>query len=212
MDARRSRPASQPPAASMAARRAPTSRRRRAGTRQTPYVYDKVPRRDERFPDPVQHGRERRGVHLGRVEAGAAEAADDVLQAAARDRRARDDGQHHRRDAGQAVGLLPRHDAAALGRGPARDDGRGRVRRARHRLADARADQLHLVARAEHAAHADRAARRALLHRAGPDAEDRQALRVGGRPATRACRSRIRSRTSTGPTRCCTRASAGSGT
>ena len=43
-------------------------------------------------PRPVQHGRQRRGVHLGRVEARAAQAADAVLQAAARDRRARDDG------------------------------------------------------------------------------------------------------------------------
>ena len=34
----------------------------------------------------------------------------------------------------------------------------------------------------QHRMHADRTARGALLHRAGPDDEDRQALRVGGRP------------------------------
>ena len=33
--------------------------------------------------------------------------ANDVLQAASGDRRAGNDVQHHRRDAGQAVGLLP---------------------------------------------------------------------------------------------------------
>ncbi len=38
---------------------------------------------------------------------------------------------------------------------------------------------------AEHRVHADGAPRRAVLHRAGADAEDRQALRVGGRPASR---------------------------
>jgi hypothetical protein len=124
--------------------------------------------------------RQRRGVHLGRAVPAAAEAADALLQAAARDRRAGDDGEHHRRDARQAVGLLPRHVAPALGRGAARDDGRGRLRGARASLARAGAHQLHLVARPQHAADTDRTARGALLHRAGADAEDRQALRVGG--------------------------------
>ena len=49
----------------------------------------------------------------------------------------------------------------------------------RHRLAAKCHDELHLVARAEHAAHAERTPRRALFHRAGADAEDRQTLRVG---------------------------------
>ena len=42
-------------------------------------------------------------------------------------------------------------------------------------------DQFHLVARAEYAAQADRTARRALLHRAGPHAQKRKTLRMGGR-------------------------------
>ena len=119
--------------------------------------------------------------------AGEAEGADDALQAPARDRRAGDDGEHHHRDQGQAVGILPRHDPAALGRGPARDDGRGRLRRARRRL-DQGPHHAQLVAAAQHRMHADRTARRALLHRAGPDDEDRQALRMGSRASNRASR------------------------
>ena len=60
------------------------------------------------LPRPLQHGRQRRGVPLRRDDAAAGEDADDVLQAAARDRRAGDDGQHHPPDEGQAVGVLPR--------------------------------------------------------------------------------------------------------
>ena len=86
----------------------------------------------------LQHGRQRRGLSLRRAVPARAEDADDVLQAAARDRRAGDDGQHHHRDARQAVGLLPRHDPPALGRGAPRDDGRGRLRQSRHRLAASR--------------------------------------------------------------------------
>ena len=82
---------------------------------------------------------------------------------------------------GQAVGVLPRHVPAALGRGPARDDGRGRLRRPRRRLDEgphhATTGRMRLNTECtpmeRHA--------RAVLHRAGADAEDRQALRVGGR-------------------------------
>ena len=72
----------------------------------------------------LQHGRQRRGVPLRRAVPARAQDADDVLQAAARDGRARDDGQHHHRDDRQAVGVLPRPDPPALGRGAPRDDGR----------------------------------------------------------------------------------------
>ena len=164
------------------------------------------------LPRSVQHGRQRRGPDLRHVVPARAEAPDARLQAAARDRRAGDDGQHHRRDHRQAMGLHARHDAATLGRVAPRDDGRGAVCRSRRRLALAGARQLHVVARPEHADHGARAPRGAVLHRAGADAAPRQALRVGdsrrrpGRP------SRSPSRTTTGPTKCCMRASASSGT
>jgi hypothetical protein len=45
-----------------------------------------------------------------------------------------------------------------------------------------RHDQFHLVAGFEHATDAHRTPRRPLFHRAGPDAEKRQALRMGSRP------------------------------
>jgi len=80
-----------------------------------------APRRAVRGP--VQPGRQRRGVPVQPGVPAAAEDAHDAVQAAARDRRAGDDGEHPVRDEGQAVGVLPRHDAAAVGRGPARHDG-----------------------------------------------------------------------------------------
>ena len=73
-------------------------------------------------------------------------------------------------------------------------------------------DHAQLVAPAQHRMHADRAARRPLLHRAGPDGQDRQAVRVGGRRRARATRSWPRSRITTGPTRSSTPRSAASGT
>ena len=51
------------------------------------------------LPRSLQHGRERRSVSLRRAVPARAQDADDVLQAAARDRRARNDGQHHHRNA-----------------------------------------------------------------------------------------------------------------
>ena len=136
---------------------------------------------------PVEPGRERRGVPVRRGVPGAGQGPDDALQAAPRDRRAGDDGVDHHPDAGQAVGLLPRHDPATLGRGPARHDGRGRLRRPRRRL-DEGQDHVQLVVPAQHRMHADGAARRAVLHRAGADAEDRQAVRVRDGPGDPGCR------------------------
>ena len=100
-----------------------------AGYSAKPYVYDPVPRRDERFQDLYNQGVNAESFLYNPELPRPAEDADDALQAAARDRRAGDDGEHHHADQGQAVGLLSRHVAAALGRGPARHDGRGRLRR-----------------------------------------------------------------------------------
>ena len=54
------------------------------------------------------------------------------------------------------------------------------------RRLDAGPDHAQLVAPAQHRMHADRAARGPLLHRAGADDQDRQAVRVGGRRRGRA--------------------------
>ena len=96
----------------------------------SPYVYDPIAPPRRAVSGPLQPGSQRRGVPLRPRFPTAPKTLDDALQTAPRDRRARDDGQHHPPDEGQALGLLSRHVAATLGRGPARDDGRGRLRRA----------------------------------------------------------------------------------
>ncbi len=68
----------------------------------------------------LQHGGQRRGLSLRPRKTGRAQDAHDVLQAAAGNRRPGNDGEHHHGDEGEAVGLLPRHDAPALGRGAPR--------------------------------------------------------------------------------------------
>ncbi len=80
-----------------------------------PYKYDAVPKRDERFQDSYNAGVNPEAFLYDEQLRRARQDADDVLQANARDRRTRDDGQHHRRNAGKAVGLLPGDVAAALG-------------------------------------------------------------------------------------------------
>ena len=114
------------------------------------------------------------------------------------------------RDAGQAVGLLPRHDAPALGRGPPRDDGRGRLRRARRRLDRRRAINHNWSLRPQHASCTpmERHAvlyfiEQGLMTKTGKRYEWEVGVRVG-HPADGAL-----SRTTTGPTRCCTPRSAG---
>ena len=79
----------------------------------------RVPKRDERFQDLYNQGVNAEAFLYDPEFPAAAQDADDALQAAARDRRAGDDGQHHSRDQGQAVGLLPRHVAASSGTRPA---------------------------------------------------------------------------------------------
>ena len=89
---------------------------------------------------------------------------------------------------GQAVGLLPRHVPAALGRGPARDDGRGRLRRPRRRLDARRGSRT--TGRMRLNTECTPIERHAVLYfiEQGLMTEDRQALRVGGRAASRASR------------------------
>ncbi len=82
---------------------------------------------------------------------------------------------------GQAVGLLPRHVAPALGRGPPRHDGRGRLRRPGHRL-DAGPINFTWSLRLNTQFTPHGAARRAVLHRAGADAA-RPASATSGRSA-----------------------------
>ena len=100
----------------------------------TPYVYDRVPRRDERFVDLYNQGvnpeaflydpgfdakpkalmmlyKRLREIDVPEMMAG-------IIHETQR----------------EALGLLPRHEPTALGRGPARDDGRGRLPRPRGRL------------------------------------------------------------------------------
>jgi hypothetical protein len=123
-----------------------------------PYQYDKVPRRDERFPDPYNMGvnaevflydehfppepKTLMMFYKRLREIDVPEMMASIIV----------------ETPGQAVGLLPRHDTATLGRGASRDDGRSGVREPGHRLGEAGDDQLHVVAGAEHAIEADRAA------------------------------------------------------
>ena len=72
-----------------------------------PYQYDRVPKRDKRFPDPYNMGVNAEVFLYDEQLPARAQDADDVLQAAARGGRARDDGQHHHRNPEQTLGLLP---------------------------------------------------------------------------------------------------------
>ena len=68
--------------------------------------YDRVPKRDERFPDPYNMGVNAEVFLYDEKFPPAAQDADDVLQAAARNRRAGNDGQHHHRNAGTSRGTI----------------------------------------------------------------------------------------------------------
>ena len=80
--------------------------------------------------------------------------------------------------------LLSRHVAPALGRSAPCHDGRSRLCESGRRLAQSDGE-LYLVTRAQHSAQAHRTSRRALLHRAGAHAQERQALRMGRGPRVR---------------------------
>ena len=95
-----------------------TAMRCRACYSAKPYVVRPRPAARRAVHRPVEPGRQRRGVPLQRDVPGAGQGADDALQAAPRDRRAGDDGDDHRPDAGQAVGVLPRHVAGSSGTRP----------------------------------------------------------------------------------------------
>ncbi len=88
-----------------------------------PYVYDPVPKRDDRFRDLFNQGVNAESFLYNPEFPPRAKSLMMLFKRHPRDRRAGDDGQHHSRDEGKAVGLLPRHVATALGRGAARDDG-----------------------------------------------------------------------------------------
>ena len=96
-----------------------------------PRPYDKVPRRDDRFPDPYNMGVNAE-VFLYDPQF---RARDKTLMMFYKRLREIDVPEMMAsiitETPGQAVGLLPRHDAPALGRGAPRHDGRGRLRRAR---------------------------------------------------------------------------------
>ena len=110
---------------------------RPGGIRRGPYVYDPTPRRDERFRDLWNQGvnaeaflynpdfpdRAKTLMMLFKRlrEIDVPEMMASILA----------------ETEGQAMGILSRDVAATLGRGPARDDGRGRIRGQRRRL-DAR--------------------------------------------------------------------------
>ena len=103
-----------------------------------PYQFDRVPKRDERFPDPYNMGVNAEVFLYDETfppepktlmmfykrlrEVDVPEMMASIITETPR----------------QTLGILPRHDPPALGRSPPRHDGRGRLCQSRHRLARSR--------------------------------------------------------------------------
>ena len=109
----------------------------------------------------LQHGRQRGGDAFRYQYPAISQDHHAVLQAHARDRRARDDGQHHSGNARQALAVLSRHDPSAMGRGASRDDGRDRICLYGNRLVH-HSLEFHMVSWTQYHTHRERASRSAL--------------------------------------------------